>query len=453
MLALSLLFAGSFAHAQVISTDTPEPIFPKLQVPIPGLNFEGSVLVTADEPVAGCEPNKVCIDVIGRYINAIFRYGLGAGIIFTIVLIMIGGVEWMTGSAISSIDRGKKRIQNAALGLLFLLTVTVFFTFLNPAIVALNTLRVSTVKKAPDPPVELLVGNSTITTDIQNSEGELVGAASIRHVIDPSTGESVVHPHVDARLGAGVELLHEDMIEPLHRAANSLYIQTGEGAGGSGVEVIAGFADPAQTMRRFYQLCVSDSGLCQELVCNPLPDNLGLIEGDYQSGFALTSQATQIQSQNNWNETQLIDFLALQAAENGQRSCPYETGYAVGVICENSNERSVRDLRCQVTLEETMKRMGFCRSYFAPWHYELKGKTTSVSSSCDWIPGTMLRPQAYCQVNDSTAEDVPFSTSDPSGSPCGVNYEELIGCCVQFDLKTGRCLTNLCDSNNYQGGF
>ena len=234
------------------------------------------------------------------------------------------------------------------------------------------------------------------------------------------------------------------MIEPLHRVANSLNVQTN---GRHGIEIIAGFSDPAQTMRRFYEICVQGSGSCAEIVCNPLPAGNQWIEGDYETGFKLTSHAQSAMRDQNLNETQLVELMAQEASENDRRSCPYTTGYAVGVICDEQNERAITDLNCQIALEETMKRKGFCRSYFSPWHYELAGKQTSVHQ-CDWKEGSMLRPLRYCSSGQGA--DVDYNTSG-DGSPCAIDYSALTSSCVRFDLRTGRCNVDLSEFDG--GGF
>ncbi|PIR47300.1 hypothetical protein COV06_04435 [Candidatus Uhrbacteria bacterium CG10_big_fil_rev_8_21_14_0_10_50_16] len=436
LIALLALNLGILSGPLVVFAqyDEPVPVYePVFQVPIPGFDFKGSVLITGDAAQDDCDPHHVCVTTIGRYINAVFRYGLGAGIIFTIVLIMIGGVEWMIGSTVGGITRAQARIKNASIGLLLLLTATVFLTFINPFITAMNSLSIDTVKKVPPLDRALVEGASVVHTDIQNSEGELVHAADIQFIVDPDTGESVRNPNIDTRLGTGSSLVYEDMVQWIQNAAIELKKNT---QGKNHIQVIAAFADPKKTMKRFYDNCLAKNGVCREITCNPLPDSYNYIEGDYDSGFKFTSHAEQEMKRLKLDENQFVDLMAGLAAGSTERRCPYETGYSVGVICNDQDERNITDLDCQVKLEWAMKNLGFCRSYFQPWYYEYNGKQSSVKN-CDWTVGAMLKPNSIC--HNPTGDEVEYTITGES-SACAVNYEEQIVSCLRFDLKTGTCL-------------
>ena len=166
-LALSLL-VGSVASVQSIAlaqstppaqqnvaepseeeTPTIDPVLLQLQVMIPGFDQSDIIRVGAGEDVNGCRLGYVCIKTIESYLNALYRWAAGAAVILAITIMMIGGVEWMTGSAVGTIDKGKKRIQNALLGLLFVFGTTTLLSFINPDIVALRSVDVQLVKGLP----------------------------------------------------------------------------------------------------------------------------------------------------------------------------------------------------------------------------------------------------------------------------------------------------------------
>ncbi len=134
-LALSFLM---FA-APAIALEPEKFITPNLKVDIPGLSFVDTV--TIGNGTNGCDDGYVCVNTITTYLNAIYKWGAGAGVIFAIVLIMIGGIEWMIGSAVGTIERAKTRIRNASFGLLLVLVTTIFLQFINPDIVALQAVR------------------------------------------------------------------------------------------------------------------------------------------------------------------------------------------------------------------------------------------------------------------------------------------------------------------------
>lgn len=427
LFAIGILFLMPVATFAQASPETPlKVIAPTLQVPIPGLNFEGSVLVTGREGQGDCAANHTCVYTLERYINAILKYGIGAGVIFCIVLIMIGGIEWMVGSAVGGIARAQKRIKNAVMGLLLLLGVATILAFINPAIVALNSLSVKNAKR-PDPlPSEAIVGNAAINTDAQNDAGETVGVSSVRFVLGSDGTQN--HPNVETNLGPGAEMVHKDMLEPLHRVANQLKDATGKK-----LLVIAAFANPKETVRRFYELCIQ--GNCTDIVCNPL-DGTGVVEGSYDEGFKLSAgfQQQVQQAGLDGNEEGIVELLGLEAAKTQTRKCPYESGYAVGVLCEGESTTNVSDLACQVQLETLMKQEGFCRSWYQPWHYEQKGKQTSVTL-CNWLPGTMKRSGASCTGEGPSIE---YTTANQT-STCAVNYGDQPGFCLRWNMETGQC--------------
>ncbi len=418
--------------AQADAETPPKVIAPTLQVPIPGLNFEGSVIVTGAEGQDDCAANHTCVYTLERYINAVFKYGVGAGVIFCIVLMMIGGIEWMVGSAVGGIARAQKRIKNAAMGLLLLLGVATILAFINPAITALDSLSVRNPTPPGPLPPEAIVGNAAINTDAQNIDGETVNISSVRFQAGGG-----LHPNIETQLGPGAEMVHGDMLEPLHRVANQLKETTGKK-----LLVITAFTDPAQTARRFYELCIQ--GDCSNIVCNPLAGT-GIVEGSYNEGFRLS--AGFLQQTNGMNDDQIAEQLATEAAKNTTRSCPYETGYAVGVLCDGEQTTSVKDLACQVQLETLMKAEGFCRSYYVPWHYEKKGKQTSVTL-CNWLPGTMKKRGALCTGDGLSLK----YTTAGQRSTCAVNYGNRVDSCLRWNMERGYCELESTAQYDYSGG-
>ena len=121
----------------------PKPPIPlNLQIPIPGFDPENQIIYG---PTGGCEANFVCVRTIEAYLNAIYKWGASAGVMFAIVLIMVGGIEWMIGSAVGTIERAKSRIRNASVGLILVLVTTVFLQFINPKITQLSAIQLPVI--------------------------------------------------------------------------------------------------------------------------------------------------------------------------------------------------------------------------------------------------------------------------------------------------------------------
>jgi len=84
---------------------------------------------------------------LGEYIQAVYRYGVGAAAVLAAVMIMIGGLQWLTSRGGDQVNRAKKRITDASIGL----AITVFAWFIlntiNPALVNLQMPRIPMVQK------------------------------------------------------------------------------------------------------------------------------------------------------------------------------------------------------------------------------------------------------------------------------------------------------------------
>ncbi|MEA3249204.1 MAG: pilin [Patescibacteria group bacterium] len=82
---------------------------------------------------------------IGAYIEAVYTYAIGVAAVLAAVMLMIGGVQWMTVTG----DKGaaKKRISNAIVGLLLTVFAWVFLNTINPALVRLQMPRIPMIRQ------------------------------------------------------------------------------------------------------------------------------------------------------------------------------------------------------------------------------------------------------------------------------------------------------------------
>jgi len=69
---------------------------------------------------------------VGGYLNVMIRLFIGICAVLSVVMIVIGGIEYMTTELISSKEEGKKRITNAILGLLLALGAWTLLYTINP---------------------------------------------------------------------------------------------------------------------------------------------------------------------------------------------------------------------------------------------------------------------------------------------------------------------------------
>ncbi|MDD5290509.1 MAG: pilin [Patescibacteria group bacterium] len=109
------------------------------QIKIPGLKFS--------EPKA-CpdDPLKTCVPWIGEYIGGIYNYAIGIVGILAAVVLMFGGVIWLTaGGSPDKVNEAKAWIGASLSGLVLALCSYMILYQINPDLVKLNPLKVNVV--------------------------------------------------------------------------------------------------------------------------------------------------------------------------------------------------------------------------------------------------------------------------------------------------------------------
>jgi hypothetical protein len=92
---------------------------------------------------------------LNRLFNQIFYIGLVAAVILAIVMIIRGGVEYMTIDAIASKENGKKRVQAALGGLVLAFSAILILNTINPGLTSLE-INFKSIKKIQGIQVEVL---------------------------------------------------------------------------------------------------------------------------------------------------------------------------------------------------------------------------------------------------------------------------------------------------------
>jgi|GEM_PF-3339684 len=141
---------GPFAFP--IKTQAAQPAPPPAQPnttyhllePLPGLKQDFNV----NEIDTQTGKNKA----LGTYLNIIIKLFIGFCAVLAVIMIVIGGVEYMTSELISGKEAGKDRIREALLGLLLALGAYTLLNTINPDL--LNT--------------DVGVGGSTLAVTVQN---------------------------------------------------------------------------------------------------------------------------------------------------------------------------------------------------------------------------------------------------------------------------------------------
>lgn len=126
------------------STPPKSSITPTLNIEIPGLTFSPAVI----------SASTVKSNFLADYINAIYLFLIGTGIVFVIIMVMIGGLQYTIGAGSEAqIGKGKERIRNAITGLVLLLCTFLILKVTNPQLVTMKMVELENVAEEEMPPL------------------------------------------------------------------------------------------------------------------------------------------------------------------------------------------------------------------------------------------------------------------------------------------------------------
>jgi|GEM_PF-2142646 len=112
-----------------------ETVTPILNVPIPNLTFSNAIVT----------PTSVKTSYLADYLNAIYKYLITISVIIAIVMVMVGGLQYVLASGSGKSAEAKKRITNATTGLVLLLSVYMILYTVNPQLTILRELELQNV--------------------------------------------------------------------------------------------------------------------------------------------------------------------------------------------------------------------------------------------------------------------------------------------------------------------
>jgi len=147
------------------------PANPRLSIDIPTVRF-------TDATPAG--EQYIDFPWLADYISGLFRYAIPVAAILAVVMMMVGGLQWLTSAGDSGrVGAAKKRIMNAVVGLMLLVGSYLLLNTVNPELVLLPALRIKTVP--PDPLILQLqnpidsAGNPVATGTSNDSSYSIAG--------------------------------------------------------------------------------------------------------------------------------------------------------------------------------------------------------------------------------------------------------------------------------------
>ncbi len=113
------------------------PALIDLNTDIPGLVLSNPYL----------EDNQVIIPYLGQYIQALYKFLLGVGLIAAALMVIIGGYKYIISSTGAKVSEGKETIKDALLGITILLGAYVILSNLNPNLTQFGALTVPFVEE------------------------------------------------------------------------------------------------------------------------------------------------------------------------------------------------------------------------------------------------------------------------------------------------------------------
>lgn len=126
------------------ASDNPVPLQFTPQISIPGGNFSGTVDVGSYDPDTG----KMNSDLLAKYIQAIYNYGMGIVGILAAIVMMAGGVLWLTsGGSADKVGQAKELIFGSIIGLVLLLGSWIILNTINPDLLKLKSINLQIIKK------------------------------------------------------------------------------------------------------------------------------------------------------------------------------------------------------------------------------------------------------------------------------------------------------------------
>jgi|SRR3989344_2088902 len=142
-------------------------------------------------PLPGVGDSGGGTTTLQKYIPAIFKLAIGLSVVAAVLLIVIGGIQYITTDAIQGKSQGKERIKNAIIGLVFIIAAWLILATINPNLLTLN-LDISSAPTSAPP-------GGTLT------EGEMMSASEIfeSNTIRDSLANKGVNTYADPCVSGG----------------------------------------------------------------------------------------------------------------------------------------------------------------------------------------------------------------------------------------------------------
>ena len=146
------------------------PALIDLNVDIPNLTFTDPYL----------QNNQIIIPYLGQYIQAVYKFLLGAGLIATAIMVILGGYYYLMSSTGAKLKQeGKEIIKDSLMGLVILIGAYVILSNVNPNLTKFGALTVPFIEKEPLELISPKTRNAAISGSKFKSSNENIPSSAI----------------------------------------------------------------------------------------------------------------------------------------------------------------------------------------------------------------------------------------------------------------------------------
>ncbi len=148
-----------------------ESVFDSSQPPVCPVGYHYCYCVGKNYPLEIPIGANTTVKDVGDYVQTIYHYLLGISIIVAVVMVMIGGLQYLlTASGSGGVSEAKTKITNAVVGLVLLFGAAVILQTVNPQLLNLEIPRLPVQRKIV--PVKEIIGNCEDYTDQASCEAD-----------------------------------------------------------------------------------------------------------------------------------------------------------------------------------------------------------------------------------------------------------------------------------------
>lgn len=370
------------------------PVIPILNVPIPGLDFGDTITYDAE--------GNLQANFLAKYIDALYRFMIVAMSIVAVVMMMIGGLQYILARGhADAVKKAKERMANSVIGVILLLAAYNIAFLINPDTVRFESLKIKTIQ------YEELTAESFEEMASYGQTGTVADTDVITIPSDASSSHIIVMTKENK--------IAQETYDALRLAASDFYDATLTNASigkGLNIRLTSASRTVQHQAELFHENCLENDGYCSTDTCNPDGSTYTVVKrvnGRYELQGAYTSM----------NSTQIIAGLT----EYGDpRNCYHTNNVAVDVWAEGGGGKSGFNVAWQNELTTQMFANGFCRIPNEPWHFELEAKKSSACGKT-------------------------FTTSDYRRYIKGVSTLFSTASCKTWSYKSNCCTTALDNTN------